>query len=355
MGRVQSQHNRTIADLTFSDWADIYLAMDGIQALRTYQHRKISVELFKRLFGNTKLSDISTDDVEHLRALRRGEGKATSTINNDHAALKHVLSVAVSRGKLAVNVASKVPLINPENERDRVLTVDEWDRLYSYLPHYLKDFVLIAYEVGVRRGELRKLCWPQVDLSSRTFKILGLNAKNKRERIVPMTANVNTAFARLANQRLPNINAVFTYKGQSLSRNAFAWRFNRVVEAAGITDFHYHDLRHCAATNWRRAGVPTSVVMRVMGWRSIRHVQRYDSIKTDDLMHGAKLHDNWKHDTLMTPTIKVSRRDNDAMSQTLDRPNEEVFVIRRAPVAQLDRASGFEPAGRRFNSCRAHQ
>src|SRR2546427_6275681 len=27
----------------------------------------------------------------------------------------------------------------------------------------------------------------------------------------------------------------------------------------------------------------------------------------------------------------------------------------RAPVAQLDRASGFEPAGRRFKSCRAHQ
>jgi hypothetical protein len=32
-----------------------------------------------------------------------------------------------------------------------------------------------------------------------------------------------------------------------------------------------------------------------------------------------------------------------------------VFVIHHAPVAQLDRASGFEPAGRRFNSCRAHQ
>jgi hypothetical protein len=25
-----------------------------------------------------------------------------------------------------------------------------------------------------------------------------------------------------------------------------------------------------------------------------------------------------------------------------------------APVAQLDRAPGFEPVGRRFNSCRAH-
>src|SRR6188472_188156 len=26
----------------------------------------------------------------------------------------------------------------------------------------------------------------------------------------------------------------------------------------------------------------------------------------------------------------------------------------RAPVAQLDRATGFEPVGRRFESCRAH-
>jgi integrase len=217
MSKVQSEKDRTLTDLTFGDWADAYLAMDAVQALRTYQHRKISVERFKRLFGNKRLSDLSTDDVEHLRAVRRGEGKATSMINNDHAALTHIPSIAVARDRLIVNVASKVPLTNPENERDRVLTIDEWDRLYSRLPDHLSDFVLIAYEVGVRRGELRKLCWPQVDLSSRTFKILGVNAKNKRERLVPMTENVNKAFTRLAKQKLPNINAVFTYKGKSLS------------------------------------------------------------------------------------------------------------------------------------------
>src|SRR5687768_9960532 len=179
MSKVQSEKDRTLTDLTFGDWADAYLAMDAVQALRTYQHRKISVERFKRLFGNKRLSDLSTDDIEHLRAVRRGEGKATSTINNDHAALKHILSIAIACDRLIVNVASKVPLTNPENERDRVLTIDEWDRLYSRLPDHLSDFVLIAYEVGVRRGELRKLCCPQVDLSSRTFKILGVNAKNK--------------------------------------------------------------------------------------------------------------------------------------------------------------------------------
>jgi hypothetical protein len=191
--------------------------------------------------------------------------------------------------------------------------------------------------------------------TGKTLKIFGVNAKNKRERIVPMTENVSKAFARLAKQRLPNINAVFTYKGESLSRNAFAWEFNRVVAAAEITDFHYHDLRHCAATNWRRAGVPTSVVMRVMGWRSIKLFQRYDSVKTDDLMQGARQLDNWKPDTLRTLTRKEAVIDKAFLSQDLDRPKREVFVIHHAPVAQLDRASGFEPAGRRFNSCRAHQ
>jgi hypothetical protein len=83
--------------------------------------------------------------------------------------------------------------------------------------------------------------------------------------------------------------------------------------------------------------------------------QRYDSVKTDDLLQGAQQHDNWKPDTLMTPTIKEAEIGKGAMSQALDRTKREVLVIRHAPVAQLDRASGFEPAGRRFNSCRAHQ
>ena len=30
-------------------------------------------------------------------------------------------------------------------------------------------------------------------------------------------------------------------------------------------------------------------------------------------------------------------------------------MARRAPLAQLDRASGYEPGGRRFESCRARQ
>jgi hypothetical protein len=33
---------------------------------------------------------------------------------------------------------------------------------------------------------------------------------------------------------------------------------------------------------------------------------------------------------------------------------ESLLVLPVAPVAQLDRASGYEPEGRTFESCRAH-
>jgi hypothetical protein len=56
---------------------------------------------------------------------------------------------------------------------------------------------------------------------------------------------------------------------------------------------------------------------------------------------------------LRVPMINKGQR-KPGPAKSLDRSKKEVVVIPYAPVAQLDRASGFEPAGRRFNSCRAH-
>ena len=41
--------------------------------------------------------------------------------------------------------------------------------------------------------------------------------------------------------------------------------------------------------------------------------------------------------------------------ETAFRPSLPFYEVVPAPVAQLDRASDFESAGRRFDSCRAHQ
>ena len=67
---------------------------------------------------------------------------------------------------------------------------------------------------------------------------------------------------------------VFTYEGRPLQR--ISRSFKTALKDAGITDFRFHDLRHCASTNLRRAGVDTATAMKIIGYKSEKMWKRYD-------------------------------------------------------------------------------
>lgn len=50
------------------------------------------------------------------------------------------------------------------NVRDRVLSVEEFQRLLEAAPNYLRPILLLAHDTGMRRGEILNLRWSQVDL-----------------------------------------------------------------------------------------------------------------------------------------------------------------------------------------------
>jgi integrase len=74
------------------------------------------------------------------------------------------LSLAERRGLIEVNFAKKVRMPDPKNERDRVLSEEEWNQLYDHAGTRLKPVLLIAYYLGMRLGEILNLTWEQVDL-----------------------------------------------------------------------------------------------------------------------------------------------------------------------------------------------
>ena len=57
---------------------------------------------------------------------------------------------------------------------------------------------------------------------------------------------------------------------------------------AGITDFRFHDLRHCASTNLRGAGVDTATAMKIVGHQSEKSWKRYNAIEERDLLVPAQ-------------------------------------------------------------------
>src|SRR5262249_18738103 len=141
----------------FKEWARVYLGLEEVKSLRSVIGRTYSVERHLiPFFGRMLLSEIRPQDIEAFRSQRKkanGSAASVQTINHDHIALKHCLNIAIRRGLLQSNAASRVPLPNPHNERDRVLSDTEWGKLYQAAKPHLRPVLVTAYQLGQRFSE----------------------------------------------------------------------------------------------------------------------------------------------------------------------------------------------------------
>ena len=124
--------------------------------------------------------------------------------------------------------------------------------------------------------------WSGVDLKKGLIHLRGSETKNEEPRNVPfLSKEVDGDFeVRGGNPRRIH-GRVFGVKN---IRNAFENACRRL----GIEDLHFHDLRHTAATNMRRAGVDTATVMKICGWKSVQMFLRYNEVDDDDLITASE-------------------------------------------------------------------
>ena len=62
--------------------------------------------------------------------------------------------------------------------------------------------------------------------------------------------------------------------------------FRRAARAAGLRDFHFHDLRHHGATMALNRGFTAPIVMALGGWKTERMMRRYAAV-TDKTLRAA--------------------------------------------------------------------
>jgi len=164
----------------------------------------------------------------------------------------------------------------------------------------------LGYGVGPRKGELLKLEWPDVDMRRKEFTLR--KTKNGQARVVPMTPDVFDTFAELHKERRLDTPRVFLYneKPWKTPRTAFAAACRR----AGVMGLRLHDLRHCAATNLRRAGVDTTTAMKIIGHKSEQMHRRYNTIQTEDLHEAAEKLQRYRANTLITHASDLASGEN---------------------------------------------
>ncbi len=98
-------------------------------------------------------------------------------------------------------------------------------------------------------------------------------------------------------------NNVFLYNGRSVDSVKKA--FNTALKEVGIQNFRFHDLRHCAATNLRRAGVDMVTAMKIVGHKSAKMYKRYNNVNEEDLLKASA-----KLNTLITPANSSSMKES---------------------------------------------
>jgi integrase len=273
------------AKTTFKSLARWYLELPEVKAKRSYVRDKYSIRELLPHFGEHLLKDINPALVESYKQKRLAEPSyrknltKPATVNREITCLKVIFNKAVKNGKAERNPAQGVKLLKENNERNRILSSEEYARLLTYCPGHLKQIVKVAYHTGMRQGEILSLTWGQVDLREGFIKLSHENTKTNDGRLVPLNGELLEMFRTMPRgfSKVP----VFTYQGKSIS--CIKKSFATACKKAGVQDFTFHDLRHAFINNRRLEGHDYFRIMAATGHKTLEVFKRYNSVSKDEL------------------------------------------------------------------------
>jgi integrase len=271
----------------FKDLAAWYLDLPEVKAKRSYDRDKWSLKILLPYFGDRLLKDITPAQVEAYRQERLYQPSGRSpkdmtrpaTVNRELACFKTIFNKAVKNAKADRNPAQGIKLLKENNERDRVLTQEEFTSLLTHCPVHLKPIVKMAYHTAMRQGEILKLTWGQVDLKEGFIHLRPQDTKTNEGRLVPLNREMVDMFKNMP-RGLPGVK-VFTYVGRSIG--SIKKGFIAACKKAGIEDFTFHDLRHTAINNWRLQGHDYFRIMAATGHKTMSVFKRYNSVSREEL------------------------------------------------------------------------
>jgi len=270
-----------------------------------------NLDILKRYYSHLysrSLDKITPWDVQKWRTDKLKAGLKPATLNRATATLKALLSKAVEWGVISANpLTSFKPLKLDNKGRVRYLSGDEekslrtalsdrearlkaerrrynqWREVRGYEPYpnldevtfadYLKPLVILSINTGMRRGELFKLTWENVELQRHTVTVVGVGAKSGKTRHIPLNDEAFAVLVAWRNQHRKGLVFPSPVTGERLTD--IKWSWGAVVKDAKLKNFTFHDLRHTFASKLVMKGVDLNTVRELLGHASIDMTLRY--------------------------------------------------------------------------------
>ncbi len=255
--------------------------------------------MLKRLqegLGERDVMTLTPHDLVGYCQMRKDEGAGPYTCNMEVSKLGTALRYAGVALKVSIPdvvtparpLLKHLGLIGGGGKRERRPTEDELVNVCAWLARekgqLFSDIVQFAVASAMRRGEISRLLWADVDEQKRL--VLVRDRKDPRKKVgndqwVPLLGQDWTIL-----QRQPVIAdepRIFPIGESTVSKY-----FTEACRALGIPDLHFHDLRHEGTSRLFEEGFEIQQVALVTGHKDWRHLRRYTNLKPEDLHQVAE-------------------------------------------------------------------
>jgi len=260
--------------------------------------KRYSIEKLKKEFSDCLLGSISYYDLETYRnklkntLTKHGTIRTDASVNRVMACLRHMLSKAVEWDMLDRNPFDKGRSLQfkENNKRLRYLSEEEIERLLAECPDpsapkvkrkkgviqgsqapHLRDFITVAINTGMRKGEILSLKWSQVKKNG--FIYLE-KTKTDEARQIPINDDLEECFKGIRKRQQLTSQYVFS-DGSGGYIKDIKTGFKSALNRAGITDFRPHDLRHTFASHYLMRGGSLKGLKEILGHKDIKMTMRY--------------------------------------------------------------------------------
>lgn len=238
-------------------------------------HKKLFYQI-KRLQGiglaSIGIDRITPKHIRDFRDMRLQECKG-ATVNRDLAIISASITYAISEHDygISVNPVSSIRRPSSGKGRSRRLTGDQ--EIESILQisgsEMLRDFVELALETAMRRGEILSLS--KASFNNRARVIHLADTKNGEARDVPLSKKAFDIIQRRCECLSHPNDKLFMITPDAVTR-AFA----RACKRAEVEDLRLHDLRHEAASRlFEDKGLSMMEVASITGHQDLKMLKRY--------------------------------------------------------------------------------
>jgi integrase len=267
----------------------------GSRLVKTITHSDILKYKLKRLKDQNKRDAQRKRDVEAEISPEIGTVKI-ATVNRELALLRAVLNFAKRKGWITRNPFELgEPLISmaSERKRDRILTREEVAKLLAACDtttrKHLRPILIAALDTGLRKGELLKLRWLDVDLANGLIRLRATTTKTEQPRTVGITTRLREELEKLWDNS-PKKADLLVFGIKSDIKRAFA----AACEDAEIGDLRFHDLRHVATTRLvETKALHTQEAMKITGHTQQTTFARYINPADETARRAAEALDEW--------------------------------------------------------------